>query len=136
MSNYTISNVEVSIIIPAYNEEGAIADQIKEVHSVMKQTDWVYEVIVVNDGSTDGTAKQVAKHKAKLHNLPQNQGYGAALKAGIKEVRSEYIIIIDADSTYPCSVIPELLGKAHKYDMVVGARTGKDVSIPFVRKTG
>lgn len=134
LSNHTIYNVDVSIIIPAYNEEGAIADQIKEVHSVMEQTDWIYEVVVVNDGSTDNTAKQVEKQKARLHNLPQNRGYGAALKAGIKEARSEYIVIIDADGTYPCSAIPELLSKAHEYDMVVGARTGKDVNIPFMRK--
>lgn len=68
LNNHTISNVEVSIITPAYNEEGAIADQIKEVHSVMEQTDLVYEVIVVNDGSTDGTAKQVEEQNIINYN--------------------------------------------------------------------
>ncbi len=134
LSNHSISNVEVTIIIPTYNEENAIANQIKEVHSVMEQSDWIYEVIVVNDGSTDGTAEQVETQKARLLNLPQNRGYGAALKAGIREAHSEYFVIIDADGTYPCDAIPELLGKAHEYDMVVGARTGKNVNIPLIRK--
>ncbi|GAX60445.1 glycosyltransferases [Candidatus Scalindua japonica] len=134
LSDQAMNNVEVSIVIPAYNEEDVIADQIKDVHKVMEQTEWIYEVIVVNDGSTDGTAKQVMEQNAKLCNLPHNLGYGAALKTGIKEARSEYIVIIDADGTYPTTAIPVLLEKAHEYDMVVGARTGKDVNIPFVRK--
>jgi glycosyltransferase involved in cell wall biosynthesis len=66
--------------------------------------------------------------------LPQNRGYGAALKAGITEARYEVIVIIDADGTYPCSAIPDLLDKAHDNDMVVGARIGKNVSIPLIRK--
>lgn len=111
LSNHTTSRMEVSIVIPAYNEEESIADQIKEVHSVMEQTDWTYEVIVVNDDSTDGTAKQVEKQKAKLHNLPRNRGYGTALKAGIKEARSECIVTIDADGTYPCTAIPSTQNK-------------------------
>jgi len=128
------SGVEVSILIPAYNEEASIANQIEAIHNAMDQTHWNYEVIVVNDGSTDGTAEQVAKQNARLLSLCQNRGYGAALKAGIMEARSEIIVIIDADGTYPCDAIPELLEKAHEYDMVVGARIGKNVSIPLVRR--
>jgi glycosyltransferase involved in cell wall biosynthesis len=127
-------HLDVSIIIPAYNEEDSIAAQIQAVHNVMDQTDWNYEVIVVDDGSTDNTAKQVTEQKAKLLSLPQNRGYGAALKAGIVKARSEVIVIIDADSTYPCTAIPELIDQAHEYDMVVGARIGENVSIPLVRK--
>jgi glycosyltransferase involved in cell wall biosynthesis len=128
------SRKEVSIIIPAYNEENSIAAQIRSVNDVMDKTDWNYEVIVVNDGSTDGTAKQVTEQKAKLISLPQNRGYGAALKAGITEARSEVIVIIDADGTYPSNAIPDLLVKANENDMVVGARIGSNVHIPFVRK--
>lgn len=128
------SKIDVSIIIPAYNEEDSIATQIKEVHSVMERTDWSYEVIVVNDGSTDGTAEQVKKQKARLISHPENRGYGASLKSGIEAAQTELIVIIDADGTYPCSEIPKLLDKADAYDMVVGARIGKNVSIPLARK--
>lgn len=132
--NHMVSEVNVSIIIPTYNEEKSIAAQIKYVHSAMGQTDWNYEVIVVNDGSTDNTAERAAEQKVKLLSLPQNRGYGAALKAGIDKAHAELIVIIDADCTYPSTAIPVLLDKAHEYDMVVGARIGKNVNIPLVRK--
>jgi glycosyltransferase involved in cell wall biosynthesis len=125
---------KVSIIIPAFNEEDSIVDQIQSIQDVMDKTEWTYELIVVDDGSTDGTAKQVTEQKVELLSLTQNRGYGAALKAGITKAQSEVVVIIDADSTYPCSAIPALLAKAHENDMVVGARIGKNVNIPLIRK--
>jgi glycosyltransferase involved in cell wall biosynthesis len=126
--------VNVSIVIPAFNEEQSIASQIQAVRQVMDQTEWVYEIIVVNDGSTDGTAKEAAGQGAKLISLPENRGYGAALKTGIAKAQADLIVIIDADGTYPCAAIPELLSKVDQYDMVVAARTGRDVHIPFERR--
>lgn len=64
----------------------------------------------------------------------QNRGYGASLKAGIQKADSEIIIITDADGTYPAEAMPELLEKSADYDMVVGARVGENVNIPFSRK--
>lgn len=126
--------LDVSVVIPAYNEEDSIVAQIRAIHGVMQKTEKSYEIIVVDDGSTDDTAKKVADEQARLLSLPQNRGYGAALKAGIKEAQSEIIVIIDSDRTYPCTAIPELLAKAHENDMVVGARIGKNVSIPLARR--
>lgn len=126
--------VNVSIVIPAFNEEESIAAQIGGVQRVMDQTEWTYEVIVVDDGSTDKTAEQTARQGAKLISLSENRGYGAALKAGIAKAESDLIVIIDADSTYPCEIIPELLGKAQQYDMVVAARTGDNVHVPYARR--
>ncbi len=126
--------VRVSIVIPAFNEEESIAPQIQGVQRIMDQTDWVYEIIVVNDGSTDGTAQQATGQGAKLISLPENRGYGAALKSGIAKARADLIVIIDADGTYPCSAIPKLLAEADHCDMVVGARTGDHVHIPFERR--
>lgn len=128
------SRVEVTVVIPAYNEEGSISAQIEGVRSVMERTHWKYDLIVVDDGSTDRTAEQAGRHEVRLIRLPENRGYGAALKAGISAARSEYVVIIDADGTYPCEAIPALLARAGQYDMVVGARTGPNVEIPLLRR--
>jgi glycosyltransferase involved in cell wall biosynthesis len=128
------ANVDVSIVIPAYNEELSIASQIKAIHSIMRETKRAYEIIVVDDGSTDGTAREVAGQEARLVSVPRNRGYGATLKTGIARARSELIVITDADGTYPPSAIPALIEKADDYDMIVGARTSGKVQVPLVRK--
>ncbi len=124
----------VSVVIPAYNEETSIALQVDAVHQIMKSTGRDYEVIVVNDGSTDETEKRVDTEKVKLISLPENRGYGAALKTGISEARNELIVMIDADGTYSCDAIPELLDSADGYDMVVGARVDGNINIPVLRR--
>ena len=124
----------ISVIIPAYNEEKAIASQIKAVKDVLNEHKIAHELIVVDDGSSDDTAKQAKRDDICLLHHPENKGYGAALKTGINAAKNEIVVIIDADVTYPAEAIPSLLRKAHEYDMVVGARTGSNVHIPFIRK--
>ena len=124
----------ISIIIPAYNEEKAIASQIEAVKNVLNTHKITHELIVVDDGSSDNTAKQAKRSDVCLIHHPENRGYGASLKTGISAAKNETIVIIDADVTYPAEAIPSLLIKAQEYDMVVGARTGSNVHIPFVRK--
>jgi len=124
----------ISIIIPAYNEEKAIASQIEAVKNVLNTHTITYELIVVDDGSSDDTAKQAKRSDVCLIHHPENRGYGASLKTGISAAKNETIVIIDADVTYPAEAIPSLLTKAQKYDMVVGARTAANAQVPFVRK--
>jgi len=120
-------------VIPAHNEEkaiGAVLDELIEVLEGQK-----YEIIVVDDGSTDKTPKIVQKKDSiKLIQHHYNKGYGAAIKTGIKNATNEVILIIDGDGSYPVKAIPELLKEADKYDMVVGARTGKEVKIQLYRR--
>jgi len=71
--------VDVAIIIPAYNEEESISEQIINTKRVMYDTEWKYKIIVVDDGSTDRTAEKATGHAVELIKLPQNCGYGAAL---------------------------------------------------------
>jgi glycosyltransferase involved in cell wall biosynthesis len=125
----------VSIVVPAYNEKGSIARTIEEINDAIKDRDDILEVIVVDDGSTDGTA-EIAKQNpsVKVIQHSQNRGYGASLKTGIRHAGGEIILIIDADSTYPIEEIPLLLSHMDAYDMVVGARTSKDVKIQPIRK--
>ncbi len=125
---------KVTLVIPAYNEENSIIDQISSVKMAMNETHWSYEIIVVDDGSTDSTPEKAAQDNVRVLKSPQNRGYGAALKLGISHAETEYIVIIDADGTYPAESIPQLLDKAADYDMVVGARIGINVNIPSIRK--
>ncbi len=127
---------KVSVVIPAFNEAAHVAAQIRDVRGVMETTGWTYEIIVVDDGSTDGTAERAAEAGtgAIVLRHRRNRGYGAALKSGIKASRFDWILITDADGTYPCVAIPRLLAVAAGSDMVVGARTGDSVEIPFERR--
>jgi glycosyltransferase involved in cell wall biosynthesis len=122
----------ISVVIPAHNEEeaaGAVLDELIEV--LEGQT---YEIIVVDDCSTDNTAKIVREKEVKLIQHQQNIGYGAAIKTGIKNATNDLILIIDGDGSYPVKSIPELLKEVDQYNMIVGARTGKDVKIQLYRK--
>jgi glycosyltransferase involved in cell wall biosynthesis len=124
----------VSIVIPAYNEGAHVAQQVRDVEAVLKDTGWRYEIIVVDDGSRDDTSAQADSTGVLVLKRLQNRGYGAALKLGIRRARFDYILITDADGTYPVASIPALLARAESNAMVVGARTGKTVQIPFIRR--
>ncbi len=133
----TSSNVEVdgiSVVIPAYNEEGAISDTIREVRSVMDASDYTYELLIVDDGSQDRTVELAKAEGATVIAQPENRGYGASLKTGIRRSSYDIIVITDADATYPSERIPDLIKALDGYDMVVGARTGENVAIPLVRR--
>jgi glycosyltransferase involved in cell wall biosynthesis len=123
----------VSIVIPAFNEVNAIGPQVENVRRVMESSGWPFEIIVVDDGSKDGTSDAVRRLGVRLVQFPYNRGYGAALKAGIATSQNEWIVITDADGTYPSEAIPGMLERAGEYDMVVGARTS-GVNIPAARR--
>jgi len=125
---------KISAIIPAYNEETGIEKVISELTAVLRKNDITFEIIVVNDGSTDRTGEILKDLEVILLNHPVNRGYGASLKDGIKEARYDNILILDADGTYPQDAIPALIAKADRYDMVVGSRTGGSVAIPPHRR--
>lgn len=124
----------VSIIIPVYNEEGAIASTLAAVDATMRPTGRAYEVLVVDDGSADGTAQALATSGARVVRHRANRGYGASLKTGIRATSHPLIAILDADGTYPIARLPDLLSRADEADMVVGARTGASVHVPALRR--
>ncbi len=117
----------ISIVIPAYNEEKVIGKTIDEIQKVLKKNKITRtEIIIVNDGSTDDTRKKALAKNVKVLDNPENMGYGYSLKKGITAAKYETIIITDADNTYPFDNIVEMLEKKNSgYDLVVGARNGK-----------
>lgn len=127
----------VSVIIPAFNEAMGIDAVLKSLVTVLSSWREPSEVIVVDDGSSDETAK-IAKTsegvKVIRHNA--NRGYGAALKSGIRKSIYPMICILDADGTYPVERISDLLNEAanSRFDMVVGWRRGSGAAVPILRR--
>ena len=117
---------KISIIIPAYNEEDGLVRALGGLMPLAKKNGW--EVIVVNDGSSDSTADVVLQHEAKLISHPYNKGYGASLKTGIRNAAGEIVVIMDSDGQHDAAYIEKLLKHMENYEMVVGARS-KDVLI-------
>lgn len=125
----------ISVVIPAYNEAQAIGPTLDQIASVLSAAELEAQIIVVDDGSDDGTAEEVAQYPAvRLIKHAQNKGYGAALKTGIRQAQHNTIVILDADGTYPCAMIPHLAAQIGSYDMAVAARTGSNVQIPLIRR--
>jgi glycosyltransferase involved in cell wall biosynthesis len=126
--------MKVSVVIPAYNEEQAVGSVIAELKDVLRRHQIEAEIIVVDDGSADRTAPAAAAAGARVLRHRSNRGYGAALKSGIAAASCDYIVITDADGTYPSQYIPEMLERLERSDMVVGARVGKNLNIPLLRR--
>ena len=126
----------ISYIVPAFNEENAIVQTLEQLIQTLKQIGLPYEVIVVNDGSTDQTPTLVSGFpQVKLINHPMNIGYGNALKSGIRHVRYEWIAIIDADGTYPIEDLPKLIAEMENgFDMVIGVRTNMNTLDPVLKR--
>ena len=135
----------VSIIIPAYNEEDAIAGVVAQLQQTLAAGGFQHEIIVVDDGSEDKTVDATRRQAAAQLTADSsiivlqhhsNRGYGGALKTGIRHAQHEILCITDADGTYPNERIPDLLDRlaSNHFDMVVGARTGEHVAIPAIRR--
>lgn len=128
-----------SLVIPVFNEEDVIEDTVRTMHDILDAIDQEYEIVVVDDGSTDRTASildsidlptlRVVKHEG-------NRGNGAAIKTGVRYAKGDRLGLIDADGTYPMQDYPKLIRLLYEKnaDMVVGARTKKGVQIPWNRK--
>ena len=126
---------KVSVVIPAFNEEAAIGHDLETVFAAMDEAALDYEVLVVDDGSSDSTAEVVRRYpRARLIRHPRNMGVGAARKTGIRLAEGEIIITTDGDGTYPNHEMPRLLACLRDNDLVIGARTREAGTLPWLRR--
>jgi len=110
---------DVTIIIPAFNEAPVIGKVIEDIRHVdLGET----EILVIDDGSTDGTADAARAAGAKVIRHPYNVGNGAAVKTGLRNARGRYLVLMDGDGQHKASDLPALVQGLEQYDMVVGAR--------------
>lgn len=110
---------EVTILMPAFNEEGAIGNTIRKVKELYPD----FEVLVIDDGSTDSTVSEAMDAGANVYPHPYNMGNGAAIKTGLRTARGDWVLMMDADGQHDPNDIAKLLEYKGQYDMVVGART-------------
>jgi hypothetical protein len=127
-SAVTTARAAFSVVLPALDEERGLLATLEGLRGVLESSGRVYEVVVVNDGSTDATPRLLAaRSDITVIRHADNRGYGAALKAGIRAARHPLVVIMDADGTYPAAAIPALVDRCAAADMVVGARVGRNV---------
>src|SRR5256714_15500573 len=137
------AQLDVSIILPVYNEVEHLREEIDRIRAAMDASEYSYEIIVVDDGSSDNSAEVAAGIEGiRFLQFLQNRGSGSARKAGTKAARGRITVWTDVDMTYPNDTIPQLVSELDGYDQVVGARrseegTHKGLRVPakwFIRR--
>jgi glycosyltransferase involved in cell wall biosynthesis len=118
----TLDVVDVSVVLPCLNEEQSVAATVAEVRSALHDTGLRFEIIVVDNGSTDRSKWQARKAGASVVH-ERNRGYGSACRAGLEAATGRYVILGDADGTYDFSAIPDVVRLLDEgADMVLGNR--------------
>ena len=125
----------LSVVIPVYNEESAIRSVVEEVRGVLKNSGiFPYEILVVDDGSKDQTAREARAAGASVHRIGRNLGVGAARTRGILKAKSDIIVMTDGDGSYPAQALPELVKDLGGCDMAVGARMEEMGTLKALRR--
>ena len=122
MTGQKEEKLRISVIIPAYHEGNGIGTVVSNIRAVLEKMETSFEIIVVDDGSKDVTAKNAGKAGARVLQHPYNIGNGAAIKTGIRHARGSILVTIDADGQHNPEDIPLLVNRIGAYDMVVGSR--------------
>lgn len=131
----------VTIVLPCYNEQDHVIDEVERISAAMDSSGYTYELVAVDDSSTDETLKRLEEAAPNYPNLRvrafhRNGGSGTVRRIGTQEARGEIVVWTDADMTYPNERIPELvqiLEKDQTVDQVVGARTTEEGTHKLLR---
>ena len=128
------ADLDVSIVLPVFNELGHLEEEIDRIRKTMDESDYSYEIVVVDDGSTDGSGQRLKDIEGiRLLRFGTNRGSGSARKYGTQSAHGSIIVWTDVDMTYPNDSIPDLLDQLEGYDQVVGARTSEEGTVRLLR---
>jgi glycosyltransferase involved in cell wall biosynthesis len=134
MTTYAPDQCDISVVLPVYNEKGHLRAEIDRIRAALESSKYSFELIVVDDGSSDGSEKE-------LPNIPgitlithgKNQGSGAARRTGTTAARGRVVVWTDVDMTYPNDLIPELVDSMQGYDHIVGWRQTEEGTLKWLR---
>jgi glycosyltransferase involved in cell wall biosynthesis len=125
----TAPTLDVSVILPVHNEAGHLRVEVDRIEAALDASPYSFEIIVVDDGSNDGSLDELADLAAsgavRVIRFAENRGSGSARKAGTRAAAGRVVVWTDADMTYPNDQIPALVKELDGYDQVVGARTSE-----------
>ena len=122
-----------TIVLPAFNEEEALPVVVKDIRSVLGSD---ADILVVDDGSSDGTADAARQLGCAVEVHPTNRGKGAAIRTGVAAASGEIVIIMDADATYPAATIPAMVDLLEDNDFVRAERNIDASNTPAINRLG
>lgn len=124
----------ISVVIPALNESESVGETVESVSEALTSLNVKYEIVVVDDGSQDETSSAARQAGAEVVKHVNTKGYGASLKTGVRAADGAWILILDADGTYPAAEIGPMLKASPGNELVIGARTKAGVQVPWLRR--
>ncbi len=128
------ADIDVSIVLPVYNEAPHLPAELQRITKAMSASEYSWELIVVDDGSTDGSADRAAGHSStRVIRNGRNRGAGAARRIGTEAARGRVVVWSDADLSYPNDRIPELVEALGDDDQIVGARSCEQGTLKWLR---
>ncbi len=132
--NRSSATPDVSIVLPVYNERGHIEQELQRIRSSMDASNYTYEIIVIDDGSSDGSGDLLREIEGiRLIQFAQNRGSGSSRRIGTNAARGEIVVWTDVDMTYPNDEMPALIDELDGVDQVVGARTSEQGTVKALR---
>jgi dolichol-phosphate mannosyltransferase len=136
-----MSQVELSFVVPAYNEESFIEDMLRALDAVIADKNLPYEIVVVDDGSRDGTLAKARRYAgknghARVVSYTKNVGKGFAVKTGFTKANGSIVVFADSDMEIDLSVISEYLEALKHCDIVIASKRHRDshVKVPVSRR--
>ncbi len=130
-----LDQLDVSIVLPVFNEAGHLGDEINRIRKSMDASELSYEIIVVDDGSTDESTRLLEDIPGiRLIRFTRNRGSGSARQYGTRIAQGEVVVWTDVDMTYPNDRIPELVESLGGQDQVVGARRSEEGTVRLLRR--
>jgi glycosyltransferase involved in cell wall biosynthesis len=131
----SVEHVDVSVVLPVFNEANHLEQEVKRIQKSLDYSEFTYEIIIVDDGSTDGSGELAERIEGvRTLRFLTNRGSGSVRRYGTMVARGDVIVWTDVDMTYPNDEIPGLVEELAGYDQVVGARRTEEGTVKLLRK--